>query len=268
MCVSDCIQITFFYLGRFLKKTADDQCSSISKGSMYHIKHNGHTTFYHVSGLTWNCMFNRSIYYVKYLHILPFNFVWQNCQVVIMCIPRLIGLLEMNAVMTCLTSCDSHVCFMWHPCAHETTFACVTWHPCDSRYNIIYNNPNYYSHACCMYVMSHFHISMWQSSWVSHSTHVTWLKLNSHESIITQATAAIVWFKSHLHEVHVENFITPMILFWGLLPSQHNLWQPHVFFHVPSSQGVHEIPLKRPHNAHASKQELTWILLRLTYMYI
>ncbi len=30
---------TFFYSGRFLKKLADDQCSSISKGSIYHINH-------------------------------------------------------------------------------------------------------------------------------------------------------------------------------------------------------------------------------------
>ena len=29
----------FFYLGRFLKNLADDQCSSITKGRIYHIKH-------------------------------------------------------------------------------------------------------------------------------------------------------------------------------------------------------------------------------------
>ena len=29
----------FFYLERFLKKLADDQCSARSKGSIYHIKH-------------------------------------------------------------------------------------------------------------------------------------------------------------------------------------------------------------------------------------
>ena len=33
------MQTTFFYLERFLKKLADDQCSSITKGSSYHIKH-------------------------------------------------------------------------------------------------------------------------------------------------------------------------------------------------------------------------------------
>ncbi len=32
------MQTTFFYLGRILKKLADDQCSSITKGSIYHIK--------------------------------------------------------------------------------------------------------------------------------------------------------------------------------------------------------------------------------------
>ncbi len=32
------MQATFFYLERFMKKLADDQCSSITKGSIYHIK--------------------------------------------------------------------------------------------------------------------------------------------------------------------------------------------------------------------------------------
>ncbi len=36
---SDCIQTTFFFHGRFLKKIADDQCSSITKGSIHNIKH-------------------------------------------------------------------------------------------------------------------------------------------------------------------------------------------------------------------------------------
>ena len=31
MCISDYIQTKFFYLGRFPKKLADDQCSSITK---------------------------------------------------------------------------------------------------------------------------------------------------------------------------------------------------------------------------------------------
>ncbi len=55
---------TVFYLGRFLKKLADDQCSSITKGSIYHIKHNVHTASYHSSGLTRNFMFNGSIYFM------------------------------------------------------------------------------------------------------------------------------------------------------------------------------------------------------------
>ena len=33
------MQTTFFYLEKLLKKLADNQCSSISKGSIYHIKH-------------------------------------------------------------------------------------------------------------------------------------------------------------------------------------------------------------------------------------
>ena len=33
------MQTSFFSLGRFLKKLADDQGSSITKGSIYHIKH-------------------------------------------------------------------------------------------------------------------------------------------------------------------------------------------------------------------------------------
>ena len=39
MYISDCTQTTFFYLGRFQKKIPDDQCSSITKGSIYQIKH-------------------------------------------------------------------------------------------------------------------------------------------------------------------------------------------------------------------------------------
>ena len=38
MCISDYMQTTVFNLGRFLKKLADDRCSSITKGSIYHIK--------------------------------------------------------------------------------------------------------------------------------------------------------------------------------------------------------------------------------------
>ena len=67
MCISEYMQTTFFYLERFLKKLADDQCSLITKSSIYHIKH---MCIYHftigVHGLTWNWVFNESIYYVKY----------------------------------------------------------------------------------------------------------------------------------------------------------------------------------------------------------
>ena len=61
ICISDYMQSTFFYLGRFIKKLADHQCSSITKGSIYHFKHNVHTAFYHSSELTRNLMFNGSI---------------------------------------------------------------------------------------------------------------------------------------------------------------------------------------------------------------
>ncbi len=39
ICISDFMQTTFLYLGKFLKKLADDQCSSITKGSIYRINH-------------------------------------------------------------------------------------------------------------------------------------------------------------------------------------------------------------------------------------
>ena len=39
MYISDYVQTTFFYLGRFLKKISDDQCSILIKGGIYHIKH-------------------------------------------------------------------------------------------------------------------------------------------------------------------------------------------------------------------------------------
>ena len=61
------MQTTFFNLGRFLKKLADDDCSSITKGSIYHSKTYIHTTFYHSSGLTRNLMLNGRIYYTAFL---------------------------------------------------------------------------------------------------------------------------------------------------------------------------------------------------------
>ncbi len=66
---SDYIESIFFCLGRFVKKLADDQCSSIIIGSIFHSKHYVHATFYHGSGLTWNWILNGSIYYAWYLHI-------------------------------------------------------------------------------------------------------------------------------------------------------------------------------------------------------
>ncbi len=70
ICISDFMQTTFFYLERFLKKLADDQCSSITKGSITYIKVYG--------GLIVNRKFNGSIFYVLYLQILCFYLVEQN----------------------------------------------------------------------------------------------------------------------------------------------------------------------------------------------
>ncbi len=39
MCILDHMHGTFFCLGKFLKKLADNECSSITKGSIYYIKH-------------------------------------------------------------------------------------------------------------------------------------------------------------------------------------------------------------------------------------
>ncbi len=49
---------------------ANNQCSSITKGGIYHMKHNVHTTFYHGRGLAWNWMLNGINAW--YLHILHF----------------------------------------------------------------------------------------------------------------------------------------------------------------------------------------------------
>ena len=50
------MQTTFFSLGRFLKKLADGQSSSITKGSYLPYQPYVHITFYHSSGLTRNWM--------------------------------------------------------------------------------------------------------------------------------------------------------------------------------------------------------------------
>ena len=39
MCILDYVQATSFYLGKFLKKLADDQYASIAKSSIFYIKH-------------------------------------------------------------------------------------------------------------------------------------------------------------------------------------------------------------------------------------
>ena len=96
ICISDFIQTIFFYLGRFLKKLADDQCSSITKSSIYHCKHIIHTTFYHSNELTRNLMFNGNIYYVLYFVDTAFllgtaevrlmtNTAMTNCDVIVRC---------------------------------------------------------------------------------------------------------------------------------------------------------------------------------------
>ncbi len=89
MCIPDYIHSTSFYLERFLKKSVDDQCPSVTTGSICHIKHTyDYTTFYHESELTWNSMVNGSIYYIWYLHILCFNFVWHNTLTLILLLPN------------------------------------------------------------------------------------------------------------------------------------------------------------------------------------
>ena len=73
--ILDFVQTSFFYLERLLSKLADDQCSCI-KGSIFNIKHINRT-FYYSSWLTWNWMFNGSIFNVLYLQILRFYLVRQ-----------------------------------------------------------------------------------------------------------------------------------------------------------------------------------------------
>ncbi len=70
MCISDDIQTNSFYHGKFLKKGADNQCSSITKDSIYHINHMSILPFYHGSELIWTWTLNGSIWCILYLHIL------------------------------------------------------------------------------------------------------------------------------------------------------------------------------------------------------
>ncbi len=62
MCISDYIQSTSLYLGQFLKKLADDQCSSITVICIYHIKHMSLQPF--TMGVDWldsGCLMEVSI---------------------------------------------------------------------------------------------------------------------------------------------------------------------------------------------------------------
>ena len=60
MCISYYTQTTFFYCGRFLKKSVDHKCFSITKGSIYHVKRMSIQPF--TMGVDWpeNLMFNGS----------------------------------------------------------------------------------------------------------------------------------------------------------------------------------------------------------------
>ncbi len=101
MCTSDYMRTTFFYFGRLW----DDQCSSITKDCIYHIKYNVHTAFNHGSG---------SISYAYYLHILHFYFEQQsnasNHQFYMLCnfhVHQVVGLLLFTADFHHLSQCTS-----------------------------------------------------------------------------------------------------------------------------------------------------------------
>ncbi len=67
--ISNCMQTTFFYIERFLKKLVDYQFSSITKGSIYHIIHYVHAYFYHSSGLTrWKIWHLMEVYTMFYIY--------------------------------------------------------------------------------------------------------------------------------------------------------------------------------------------------------
>ncbi len=72
MYISNYIQNTSFYLGRFIKHLINRR--SMLLNTMYQAcPYNLLTT-----GLTWNWMLNKSIYYVWYLHIPCFYSAWQS----------------------------------------------------------------------------------------------------------------------------------------------------------------------------------------------
>ncbi len=88
ICISDFMQTTgnFFYHERFPNKLADNQYSFITKGSIYHIKHNVDTTFYNESGFTWNCTFNWSLYSVSYFADIVFLLGTAVCMTLVLII--------------------------------------------------------------------------------------------------------------------------------------------------------------------------------------
>ncbi len=76
---SDFMQTTLFYLKRFLKKLADDQCSSMTKGTYLPYQTYVRTTFYHCNGLSKNLTFNGSIYNVFICKYCIFTWYGRNC---------------------------------------------------------------------------------------------------------------------------------------------------------------------------------------------
>ncbi len=67
VCISDYMQSTFFFLERFLKKLADEQCSFITKGSIYQTQLCGYNLL-----LPWEWINLKSLAYWKYLLCLIF----------------------------------------------------------------------------------------------------------------------------------------------------------------------------------------------------
>ncbi len=78
MCISDYTQTTFFYLGRFLKKWADDHCSSILKAVSTISSIMSMQLF--TIGVDWPEIrrLMEVSHYVWYLHILCIYFVGQT----------------------------------------------------------------------------------------------------------------------------------------------------------------------------------------------
>ena len=59
-----CAYMITFKLLSFPLEDSFDHCSSITKSSIYHIKHMSIQAFNHGSGLTWNWTFTGSIYFM------------------------------------------------------------------------------------------------------------------------------------------------------------------------------------------------------------